>query len=155
MFSSVCQDYLATTLMLEQNPPERIFLYIYISKILSGGSRFKVEIVAGKFWQTLPKLFLFSLEIRVNFWRPWLGLADSLPSFVIHILNRLDMRIHQVSPKIYHTYQIIEKIAIEWSFFGLFLVISEVLYSENSGFQYLSVLGENYAFYHFVCHRHT
>ena len=46
---------------------EDFFIYIYISKILSGGSRFKVEIVAGKFWQTLPKLFLFSLEIRVNF----------------------------------------------------------------------------------------
>ena len=40
-------------------------------------------------------------------------------------------------------------------FFGLFLVISEVLYSENSDFQDLSVLGENYAFYHFVCHRYT
>ena len=31
-------------------------------------------------------------------------------------------------------------------FFGLFLVISEVLYSENGDFQELSVFGENYAF---------
>ena len=27
----------------------------------------------------------------------------SVPPFAIHILNRLDMRIHQVAPKIYHT----------------------------------------------------
>ena len=33
-------------------------------------------------------------------------------------------------------------------FLGLFLVIFEVLYSENSDFQDFSVLGENYAFYH-------
>ena len=40
-------------------------------------------------------------------------------------------------------------------FFGLFLVISEVLYSENSDFQELSILDENYAFYNFECHRYT
>ena len=39
------------------------------------------------------------LETRVNF-----GLKDTLPPFAIHILNNLDMRIHQVPPKIYHTY---------------------------------------------------
>ena len=47
--------------------------------------------------------FFFWLEIRVNFERPYLDLRDSLPPFAIHILNRLDMRIHQVVPKIYHT----------------------------------------------------
>ena len=46
----------------------------------------------------------FPLEIRVNFEQPYLDLRDSLPPFAIHILNRLDMRIHQVVPKIYHTY---------------------------------------------------
>ena len=40
-------------------------------------------------------------------------------------------------------------------FFEVFLVISEVLYSENNDFQDLSALGENYAFYHFVCHKYT
>ena len=40
-----------------------------------------------------------------------------------------------------------------WAIFGL--VISEVLFSENSNFQDLSVLGENYAFYHFLCHRYA
>ena len=42
----------------------------------------------------------------------------------------------------------------DW-FFGLFLVIYEVLYNENSDFQDLSVLGEFYVFYHFVCHKCT
>merc|ERR1712004_813952 len=45
----------------------------------------------------------------------------------IHILNCLDMRIHQVAPKIYHTYS---KILVnrDWviRFLGFFLVISEV-----------------------------
>ena len=45
---------------------------------------------------------------------------NPLCPFAIHILNRLDRRIHQISPKIYHTYQIIEKTAIEWSFLGYF-----------------------------------
>ena len=40
-------------------------------------------------------------------------------------------------------------------FWGVFLVISEVLYSENSDFQELSILDENYAFYNFECHRYT
>ena len=29
-----CHDYLATILILEQNPPERIFLYIYLENLL-------------------------------------------------------------------------------------------------------------------------
>ena len=55
-------------------------------------------------------------------------------------------------PKYTIPIQKIEKFAIEWSVFGLFLMISEVLYSESRNFQDLIVLGENYAFYHFVCH---
>ena len=66
------------------------------------------------------------------------------------------MRIHQVAPFMYHTYlNKIEQISIELSVFGLFLVISEVLHSENSNFQDLSVLGDFYVFYHFVCHRYA
>ena len=76
--------------------------------------------------------------------------------FPIHILNRLDMRIRHVSCKIYHTYKKnLRKSRLSDRFFGLFLVISEVLYSKNSDFEAFSVLGENYAFYHFVCHRYT
>ena len=43
----------------------------------------------------------------------------------------------------------IEQIAMSDRFFGLFLVISEVLYSKNSDFQDLSVLVDFYALYHF------
>ena len=44
----------------------------------------------------------------LNFVRPQLGLKHPLPPFAIHILNRLDMRIHQVASKIY-TYIPIQK----------------------------------------------
>ena len=40
-----------------------------------------------------------------------------LDTFATHILNRLDMRIHQVPSKIYNTFKKIEQIAIKWSFF--------------------------------------
>ena len=48
-----------------------------------------------------------NLEMRVNFG----GLKHPLPPFAIHILNRLDMRIHHIPYKIYH--KKIEKMAIE------------------------------------------
>ena len=59
-----------------------------------------------------------------------------IPDFqtlLIHIMNAsdqtsiLDMRIHQVPPKIYHTYQKKKtKSRLSDPFFGIFLVISEV-----------------------------
>ena len=33
------------------------------------------------------------------------SIKQPLPSFDTHILNRLDMRIHQVASKMYHTYK--------------------------------------------------
>ena len=61
-------------------------------------------------------------------------------NFAIHILNRLDMRIHQVAPKIYHTYS---KIWVnrDWviRFFCDFWGWEPDLHSEFSNFQNLSV----------------
>ena len=60
---------------------------------------------------------------------------------------------HKDSPRtIQNVPYLLKKLRLSDRFFGIFLVISEVLYSENSD---LSILGENYAFYHFVCHRYT
>ena len=52
----------------------------------------------------------------------------------------------------------LSKLRLSDQFFGLYLVISEVGspdYSESSNFQDLSVVGDFYALYHFVCHRYT
>ena len=56
------------------------------------------------------------------------------------------MRIHQVPPQKYHTYlkKKLRKSRLSDRFFKLFLVISDVLYSENSDFQDLIVLGDFY-----------
>ena len=51
----------------EQNPPERIF--VYILNILSGGFCSKVKIAVWRLFGTPPRAFFFSLEIRVNFAR--------------------------------------------------------------------------------------
>ena len=51
-----------------------------------------------------PNVHLWRKNDKYQVWRPLLGLADSLPPLAIHILNRLDMRIHLLAFKIYHTY---------------------------------------------------
>ena len=62
-------------------------------------------------------------------------------------------------PKYTIPIQKIEQIAIEWSFFGLFLVISEVgspVYIAKSAiFKIWVFLGDFYALNHFECHRYT
>ena len=55
------------------------------------------------FFKTPFQLFFF-LENRVNFGRPYFSLKHPLPPVTTHILNCLDMRIHQEASKIYHTY---------------------------------------------------
>ena len=74
--------------------PPKVDPYSREKKITFGG--------VPKTWQAT----ILTLEQREDFFieRPQLGLKDSLPPFAIHILNRLDIRIHQVAPKIYHTY---------------------------------------------------
>ena len=66
---------------------------------------------------------------------------------------------HEDSPgKTFYVPYLLKKLSksrLRDRFLGLFLVISEVLYSENSDFQDLRFLGDFYVFYHFVCHRYT
>ena len=88
----------AAIFTLEPNHPERIFLYI--KKSSQEDFALKSKLWPPKFLEHRRRWF-FSLEIRVNFGRPQLGLTDSLPPLAIRILNRLD--------------------TIEWSvFLGLF-----------------------------------
>ena len=87
-----------------------------------------------------------------------LGLGDSLVSTPLcHTYSEPSG--HEDSPgttfNIPYLFKKLSKSRLSDRFFGLFLVISEVLYSENSNFQDFSVLGENYVFYHLVCHRYS
>ena len=79
-----------------------------------------------RFFTTLQcwQFFLNEGQLRPPIARP----KHLLPQFGTHILNRLDMRIHQEASRTYHTiylYKKIELIAIECSFFWHFLVISQ------------------------------
>ena len=66
---------------------------------------------------------------------------------------------HEDSPgtiqNIPYLFKKISKSRLSDRFFGLYLVTFEVLHSENSDFKDLSVFGDYYVFYHFVCHRYT
>ena len=108
--------------------------------------------VASKNRAVLEKIS--EILLRENFY-----ISYSLHPFAIHILNRLDMRIHQVAPKIYHTYSKIWVnrdwvICLLFFFFGDFWGREPDLHSEFSDFQNLSVFSNFLAWNHIVCHRY-
>ena len=78
--------------------------FLYMLKIFSQGD-FALE---SKLWP--PSFLLHRLRWFYFSWnKGQLRAAVTRPCrlstpFAIHILNRLDMRIHQAAPKIYHTY---------------------------------------------------
>ena len=85
------------------------------------------------------------------------GLKDRLPPFAIHIMNPLDMRFTR-----YHLLYTFSKnwancdwVIVFLGYFGDFWGWEPRLYSEISLFQNLSVLGDFYALYHFVCHTYN
>ena len=79
-----------------------------------------------------------------------ISLKDPLPPFAIHILYRLDMRIHHLLYSI--PIQKLSKWRLSDRFFFAIFGREPRLYSEISDFQNLSVLGDFYASYHLVCH---
>ena len=85
--------------------------------------------------------------------------VTSRPSFAIHILNTLDMRIHQVPPSIYDTYSKNwanrDEATVFLDYFWWFLRLGARIITRNQRFSKLTVLGDFYALYHFVCHRYT
>ena len=76
----------------------------------------------------------------------------------IHILNRLDMRVHQVPTLINHAYSKIwvnrDRVICFLVFFGDFWGREPDLHSEFSDFQNLSVFSNFLAWNHIVCHRY-